>query len=47
MASLKSPQTITAGEGMEKKEHSYTVDGYVNWCMKSSMEVTQKTRVAI
>ena len=25
MASLKSPQTVTAGEGMEKKKHSYTV----------------------
>ena len=27
----KNPQTINAGEGVEKREHSYTVDGHVNW----------------
>ena len=30
--SLKSLQISNAGEGMEKKEPSYTVDGNVNWC---------------
>ena len=29
--SSKSLQTINAGEGVEKKECSYTVDGNVNW----------------
>ena len=28
---FKSLQTITAGEGVEKKEPSYTVDGNINW----------------
>ena len=27
----KNPQTINAGEGVEKREPSYTVDGDVNW----------------
>ena len=27
----KSLQTINAGEGVEKRERSYTVDGNVNW----------------
>ena len=26
-----SPQTINAGEGVEKREPSYTVGGNVNW----------------
>ena len=29
--SSKSLQTINAGEGVEKREHSCTVDGNVNW----------------
>ena len=29
--SPKSPQTITAGEGVEKREHSCTVGGNINW----------------
>lgn len=29
--SSKSLQTINAGEGVEKREPSYTVDGNVNW----------------
>ena len=29
--SLKSLQTINAGEGVEKKEPSYTVGGSINW----------------
>ena len=29
--SSKSVQTINAGEGVEKKEASYTVGGNVNW----------------
>jgi len=28
----KSIQTISAGEGVEKKEPYYTVGGNVNWC---------------
>ena len=28
----KSLQTINDGEGMEKREPSYTVSGDVNWC---------------
>ena len=31
MAIIKSLQTINAGEGMEKREHSYIAGGYVNW----------------
>ena len=31
MASSKSLQTINAGEGVEKREPSYTVGGSVNW----------------
>ena len=30
--SSKRLQTISAGEGMEKKEHYDTVGGNVNWC---------------
>ena len=30
--SLKSLQIINAGEGVEKRKPSYTVDGNVNWC---------------
>ena len=29
--SSKSLQTINAGEGVEKREHFYTVGGNVNW----------------
>ena len=32
MAITKNLQTINAGEGVEKKEPSYTTDGNVNWC---------------
>ena len=28
---LKNLQIINAGEGAEKREHSYTVGGNVNW----------------
>ena len=31
MAFIKNLQTISAGEGVEKREPSYTVGGYVNW----------------
>ena len=30
----KSLQIINAGEGVEKKEPSYTVGGNVNWCRR-------------
>ena len=30
--SLKSLQKISAGEGVEKREPSYTVDRNVSWC---------------
>ena len=30
--STKSLQTINAGEGVEKRELSYTVGGKVTWC---------------
>ena len=30
--SSKSLQTVNAGEGVEKKERSYTFGGNVNWC---------------
>ena len=30
--SLKSLQIINVGEGVEKRETSYTVGGNVNWC---------------
>ena len=31
LPSSKSPQTINAGEGEEKRKFSYTVGGNVNW----------------
>ena len=31
MATIKNLQTINTGEGMEKREPSYTVSGNVNW----------------
>ena len=31
MATIKNLQTINTGEGMEKREPSYTVNGNVNW----------------
>ena len=31
MAIIKESKTINAGEGAEKREFSYTVDGNVNW----------------
>ena len=30
--SLKSLQITNVREGVEKREHSYTVGGNVNWC---------------
>ena len=30
--SPKNPQTTKAGEGVEGREPSYTIDGNVNWC---------------
>ena len=32
MAIIKKSTTVYAGEGVEKKEPSYTVGGNVNWC---------------
>ena len=32
MVAIKNLQTINAGEGVEKREPSYTVGGNVNWC---------------
>ena len=32
MAIIKKFKIINAGEGVEKKERSYTVGGNVNWC---------------
>ena len=32
MPSSKNLQIINAGEGVEKREPSYTVGGNVNWC---------------
>jgi len=31
MAIIKNLQAINAGEGVEKREHSYTVGGNANW----------------
>ena len=31
MAIIKTLQIINAGEDMEKREHSYTVGGIINW----------------
>ena len=33
MAIIKSLQTINAGDGVQKRETSYTVGGNVNWCI--------------
>ena len=32
MAAIQSLQAITAGEGVDKREPSYTVAGNVSWC---------------
>ena len=32
MAAIQKLQAINAGEGVEKREPSYTVGGKVNWC---------------
>ena len=32
MAITKNLHILNAGEGVEKREPSYTVGGYVNWC---------------
>ena len=41
MAIIKNLQTRNAGEGVEKREPSYTVGGNVNWyTMEYSMEIT-------
>ena len=42
MASIKGTQITKAGEGVDKREPSYTVGGNVNWCnhMEDSMEVS-------
>ena len=31
MAIIKNPEITNAAEGMEKREHSYTVGGNENW----------------
>ena len=31
MAAIKNPRNLLAGEGVEKKEPSYTVGGNANW----------------
>ena len=31
MAIIKNPQTINPGEGVERREPSYTVGGNLNW----------------
>jgi len=41
--SLKSPQTVNAGEGMDEKEYSYNVDGNANW-YNHHAESLKKTR---
>ena len=49
MASIKDLQTVSAREGVEKKEPYYTVGGNVNWynhCGKH-MEIAQKTKIRI
>ena len=35
MATIKSLQIINAGEGVEKREASYTVSGNASWCNHS------------
>ena len=43
MPSLKSLQIIKDGEGVEKKEPSYTVVGNVDWCSDYGERNTQNT----
>ena len=40
----KNSQTINAGEGVEKREPSYTVGGNVNWYSHYSMEFPLKIK---
>ena len=46
MAIMKKSTIINAGEGVEKKEPSYTVGGNVNWCSHygKQYEVSLKTK---
>ena len=45
MAIIKKSKIINAGEGVEKRQPSYTVGGNLNWCsqftftMENSVEV--------
>ena len=49
---LKSPQTINAGEGVEKRESSYTAGGNVNWYKhygeqhRDSLKIRDKTTIS-
>ena len=38
MAIIKNPQTTNAGEGVERREPSCTVDGHVNWYSHSGKQ---------
>ena len=44
---LNNKTTTNIGKGVEKKEHSCTVGGNINWIqptMENSMEISLKTR---
>ena len=45
--SSKSLQTVSAGEGVEKKEPYYTIGGIVNGAttVENSMEIPQRTKI--
>ena len=49
MTSIKSLQTINAGEGVQKREPSYSADGSVNWYKHygNSMEVPLKLKIEL
>ena len=46
MSIIKNQQKINAGQGVEKSELSYTVDGNVNWytTIENSIEMPWKTK---
>ena len=49
MCIIKSLQITNSGEGVEKREHSYTVGGTVNWYNHYGKQYgsTQKTKYRI
>ena len=44
---IKNPQTINAGEGVERKETSYTVGGNVNCYSTTALRFHKKLKIEL